>query len=159
MWETGFDPWVRKIPCRRKWQPTWYSCLGNPIGGGAWWPVVLGIAKSWHDWVTSLSLYSIVPYSQLCELGASTKLVDLGTKWPYECGLWTELVSMWRTYCRWCLELPELLVRAVSEKNWVPSLGVQFLFLDVLMDLLEGEDSIATSTLGFLYRASLHQQP
>ena len=22
MWETGFDPWVRKIPCRRKWQPT-----------------------------------------------------------------------------------------------------------------------------------------
>ena len=20
--ETGFDPWVGKIPCRRKWQPT-----------------------------------------------------------------------------------------------------------------------------------------
>ena len=22
MWETGFDPWVRKILWRRKWQPT-----------------------------------------------------------------------------------------------------------------------------------------
>ena len=22
VWETGFDPWVRKIPWRRKWQPT-----------------------------------------------------------------------------------------------------------------------------------------
>ena len=22
MWETGFDPWVGKIPWRRKWQPT-----------------------------------------------------------------------------------------------------------------------------------------
>ena len=22
MWEMGFDPWVRKIPWRRKWQPT-----------------------------------------------------------------------------------------------------------------------------------------
>ena len=22
MWETGFDPWVEKIPWRRKWQPT-----------------------------------------------------------------------------------------------------------------------------------------
>ena len=22
MWEPGFDPWVRKIPWKRKWQPT-----------------------------------------------------------------------------------------------------------------------------------------
>ena len=26
-----FDPWVRKIPWRKKWQPLQYSCLGNPI--------------------------------------------------------------------------------------------------------------------------------
>ena len=29
----GFDPWVGKIPWRRKWQ---YSCLGNPMDRGAW---------------------------------------------------------------------------------------------------------------------------
>ena len=25
-----FDPWVRKIPWRRKWQPLQYFCLENP---------------------------------------------------------------------------------------------------------------------------------
>ena len=32
----GFDPWVGKIPWRRKWQPTQYSCLESPMDGGAW---------------------------------------------------------------------------------------------------------------------------
>ena len=27
----GFDTWVGKIPCRRVWQPTQYSCLENPM--------------------------------------------------------------------------------------------------------------------------------
>ena len=36
-----FHPWVRKIPWRRKWQPT-------PVflpSGGAWWAAVLEVAK------------------------------------------------------------------------------------------------------------------
>ena len=28
--ETRFDPWVGKIPCRRKWHLTPISCLENP---------------------------------------------------------------------------------------------------------------------------------
>ena len=39
-----FDPWVRNIPCRRAWQPT-YSCLGNPIDRGAWWATVHGVTN------------------------------------------------------------------------------------------------------------------
>ena len=27
--------------------PLWYSCLENPMGGGAWWAAVHGVAKSW----------------------------------------------------------------------------------------------------------------
>ena len=27
--------------------PVQYSCLENPMDGGAWWAVVLGVAKSW----------------------------------------------------------------------------------------------------------------
>ena len=27
--------------------PLQYSCLGNPINGGAWWAVVHGVAKCW----------------------------------------------------------------------------------------------------------------
>ena len=30
-----FPPWVRKIPQRRKWQPTPYSCLKSPMDRGA----------------------------------------------------------------------------------------------------------------------------
>ena len=41
----GFDPWVVKMPWRRKWQPTPGSCLGNPMDSGAWWATVHGLAK------------------------------------------------------------------------------------------------------------------
>ena len=41
-----FDPWVGKIPWRRKWQPAQYSCLENPIDRGAWQAAVHRVAKS-----------------------------------------------------------------------------------------------------------------
>ena len=43
----GFNPWVRKIPWRRKQQPMQYSCLGNSMDKGAWWATVHGVTKSW----------------------------------------------------------------------------------------------------------------
>ena len=30
----------------KQWQPLQYSCLENPMGGGAWWAPVHGVAKS-----------------------------------------------------------------------------------------------------------------
>ena len=43
----GFDPWMGKIPWKRKWQlPFQYSCLGNPMDRGAWWTTVLGVTES-----------------------------------------------------------------------------------------------------------------
>ena len=41
----GFDPWVRKIPWRRKWQPLHYSCLRNSMDRGAWQTRVHGVAE------------------------------------------------------------------------------------------------------------------
>ena len=41
-----FDPWVRKIPWRRKGNPLQYSCLENPMDRGAWQASVHGVAKS-----------------------------------------------------------------------------------------------------------------
>ena len=41
-----FDPWVRKIPWRRKGNPLQYSCLENPMDRGAWQATVHGVAKS-----------------------------------------------------------------------------------------------------------------
>ena len=34
----SFDPWVEKIPWRRKWQPTPVFLPGNLMDRGAWWP-------------------------------------------------------------------------------------------------------------------------
>ena len=36
--------------------PLQYSCLENPMDGGAWWAAVHGVARVRQDWVTSLSL-------------------------------------------------------------------------------------------------------
>ena len=44
-----FDPWVRKIPWRRKWQPLQYSCLKNPMDRGAWWVQSNGLQRNKHD--------------------------------------------------------------------------------------------------------------
>ena len=43
----GLNPWVGKIPWRRKWQSTPVYCLENPMDRGAWKTTVHGVAKSW----------------------------------------------------------------------------------------------------------------
>ena len=45
----GFDPWVGKIPWRGQWQPTPYSCLENPMAGGAWRATSMGSPRVGHD--------------------------------------------------------------------------------------------------------------
>ena len=42
----GFDPWVRKIPWCRKWQPTPILLPGDPIDRGVWWAT---LQKVRHD--------------------------------------------------------------------------------------------------------------
>ena len=40
------DPWVRKIPWRRAWQPSpVYSCLENPMDKRAWQATVNEVAE------------------------------------------------------------------------------------------------------------------
>ena len=41
MWETWFDPGVRKITWRRTWQPTPVFLIG------AWWATVHVVTKNW----------------------------------------------------------------------------------------------------------------
>ena len=44
--ETGFDPWVGKIPWRKEGYPLQYSGLENSMDGGAWRATVYGVAKT-----------------------------------------------------------------------------------------------------------------
>ena len=41
-----FNPWLRKIPWRRKWQPLQCSCLENSMDEELWQVTVHGFAKS-----------------------------------------------------------------------------------------------------------------
>ena len=43
----GFNPWVRKIPWRRAWQPTLVFLPAEFMDRGAWRAVVHSITKSW----------------------------------------------------------------------------------------------------------------
>jgi len=42
-----FDTWVRKVPWRRKWQPTLVFAWDNPMDRGAWMAIAHRVAKSW----------------------------------------------------------------------------------------------------------------
>ena len=46
---SSFDPWVRKIPWRRKWQPISYSLLGSSMDRGSWPSTVFGITRVRHN--------------------------------------------------------------------------------------------------------------
>jgi len=41
----GFDPWVWKVPWRRKWQPTPVSLPGKSHGQRSWQAIVQGAEK------------------------------------------------------------------------------------------------------------------
>ena len=56
-----FNLWVRKIPWRRKWLPTWVFLPGKSIDRGAWRARVHRAAKVEYDWVTDThSVYTFV---------------------------------------------------------------------------------------------------
>ena len=53
-----FNPWVRKIPWRRAWQPT-PVFLETPMDRGAWWATVHRVAESDTNEVLLLLLLSL----------------------------------------------------------------------------------------------------
>ena len=63
----GFDPWVGKIPWRRKCQPTPYACPEKPMDRGAWGAV------------ESQRLKQHSTHSLRREGGDNEKLTELGT--------------------------------------------------------------------------------
>ena len=44
--DLGLIPGLARSPEEGNGNPLQYSCLENPVDGGAWWATVLGVAKS-----------------------------------------------------------------------------------------------------------------
>ena len=45
--DLGLIPGSGRYPGEGNGNPLSYSCLGNPMDGGAWWVTVHWVAKSW----------------------------------------------------------------------------------------------------------------
>ena len=45
--DLGSIPGLGRSPGEGNGNPLQYSCLENPMGGGAWWATVHWVAKSW----------------------------------------------------------------------------------------------------------------
>ena len=45
--DLGSIPGPERSPGEGNGNPLQYSCLENPMDGGAWWATVHGVAKSW----------------------------------------------------------------------------------------------------------------
>ena len=62
--DLGSSPGSGSSPGEGNGNPLQYSCLGNPMDRGAWWAVVLGVARVEHDVATKL-LYTFWIFSHL----------------------------------------------------------------------------------------------
>ena len=59
--DLGSIPGLGRSPGEENGNPLQYSCLENPMDGGAWWAKVYGVAKSQtqlSDFTLTLSLHS-----------------------------------------------------------------------------------------------------
>ena len=84
----GFDPWVMKIPCRKKGLPLQYSFLENPMDRGAWQATVLMVSKSWTQ-LKQLSTHALLLLKKITPTqGAPFRYQrDQGTHFPGQ-GTW-----------------------------------------------------------------------
>ena len=67
--QSTYSIWVPSLgredpPGGRNGNPLQYSCLENPMDGGAWWATVQGVAKS----RTRLSDFTFFFQSDLCKI-------------------------------------------------------------------------------------------
>ena len=54
----GNSPLLDRCPGEGNGTPLQYSCLENPMHGGAWWAAVHGVAKSWTQLSDLVSLFT-----------------------------------------------------------------------------------------------------
>ena len=79
MQEIQLDPCVGMAPTQEgNGNPLQYSCLENAMGGGAWWAIVHGVAKSW----TQLSNFTFTFHFHALEKEMATHSSILAWKTP-----------------------------------------------------------------------------
>ena len=65
-------PGLGRSPGEGNGNPLQYSCLENPMDGGAWWATVHGVAKSWTRLSGFTFTLSECPPASICPLSSCT---------------------------------------------------------------------------------------
>ena len=78
-----FNPWIRKMPWRRKWQPSPIFLPGKSHGQRSWWVSVHGVSKE-SD--TTKQLNSNHIYYTLDSAGHGESVVSKSSHRPFSCG-------------------------------------------------------------------------
>ena len=65
-------PGLGRSPGEGNGNPLQYSCLENPMDGGAWWATVHGVAKSWTRLSDFTFTLSECPPASICPLSSCT---------------------------------------------------------------------------------------
>ena len=66
--DVGSIPESGRFPGGGNGNPLQYSCLEHPMGRGAWWATVCGVARVGHDWVsTQRSMYHETEIRKPCQ--------------------------------------------------------------------------------------------
>ena len=78
--DLGLIPGSGRSPGEGNGNPLQYSCVENPMDGGAWWATVHRVAKSW-TWLSNLTFnYSALLYNWMvwssCSLGTHKSLLQ-----------------------------------------------------------------------------------
>ena len=68
-----FDPWVMKLPWRKKWQRTLVFLLKNPMDRGAWWLLSVGSQRAGHNWATEHTHTRMVIFPQYVSISNQQK--------------------------------------------------------------------------------------
>ena len=63
--DPGSIPGSGRSPGEGHGNPLRYSCLENPTHRGAWWAMVHGVSRVWHDWATST--FTFTTYNKLIQ--------------------------------------------------------------------------------------------
>ena len=136
--DPGFDPWVGKIPWRRKWQPTPVLLPGKSHGqamglhGGA-----MGSLKVGHDWVASLSFFlQNFVHKALCSINTRDMVLSLGQEDPLEEEMTTHsIILAWKI--QWTEE-PGRLQSMGSQRvqhNWATDTHIHTHYYSVALGL------------------------
>ena len=75
--DLGSVPGLGRSPGEGNGSPLQYSCLENPMDGGAWWVTVHGLAKS----RTQLSDFALLAVAYMVLLVSTPALTQTTTRW------------------------------------------------------------------------------